>query len=114
MIQQEDIDRYSRLFNSIIIQAIMDAGIKPSKDEQKLEQNLLAEAVSAMDYLFGRDSNIFAHHADLVGSDADQIRELLLYRDHPVNMKNAHITPEKIRILRIRHRWHKNRSLEYV
>lgn len=114
MINQEEIERYSRLFNNIIIQAIQDAGLKPTKDEQKLEQNRMAEAVSAMDYLFGRDSNIFAHHANLVGADADQIRESLLCRDHPVNMKNAHITPDKLRILRIRYRWHQKRGNENV
>jgi hypothetical protein len=110
----EQIERCSNLFNSIIIQAIMDAGMKPTKEEQKLEQNRLADVVSAMEYLFGRDSNIFDHHADLIGSDGKQIRELLLYRDLPIEMRNAHITPEKIRILRIRHRWHKKWRMKNV
>lgn len=114
MSQPEEIEKYSRLFNSIIIQAILDAGMKPSEDEQKLEANLLREATSAMEYLFGCDSDIFEKHANLVGANADHIRNLLLHRDHPVDMKNSQITPEKLRTLRIRYRWHQKRSIGNV
>jgi hypothetical protein len=110
----EEVERYANLFNGIIIQAILDAGIRPNEKEKKDQVNLLPEVISAMDYLFGRDSNIFAHHANLVGANSDQIRESLLYRDHLVNVKNANIMPDKLRILRIRHRWYQNRSFHHV
>jgi len=106
----EEIDRYSRLFSSIIIQAIMDAGIKPNEKEKNDQINRLPEVVSAIEYLFGCDRHVFAHHADLVGADANQIRESLLYRNNPIDMKNAHITLDKLRILRIRYRWHQRRN----
>jgi hypothetical protein len=110
----EQLEKYSNLFNSIIIQAIMDAGMKPSKEEQNKQVNILPEASSAMEYLFGCDSDVFDHHADLIGSDGGQIRELLLYRDLPIEMRNAHITPDKIRVLRARHRWHRRWRMKNV
>ena len=110
----EQIERCSNLFSSIIIQAIMDAGIRPTKEEQQKQINILPEASSAMEYLFGCDSNVFDHHADLIGSDGGQIRELLLYRDLPIEMMNAHITPDRIRVLRVRHRWHRRWRMKNV
>lgn len=110
----EQLEKYSNLFNSIIIQAIMDAGMKPSKEEQNKQVNILPEASSAMEYLFGCDSDVFDHHANLIGSDGGQIRELLLYRDLPIEMRNAHITPDKIRVLRARHRWHRRWRMKNV
>jgi hypothetical protein len=114
MIQQEDIDCYSKLFVAIIVQAVMDAGTKPNEDEKREELNLMPEATSAMEYLFGCDRHVFAHHASLIGADAEQIRESLLNRDQPVTMQHMMVTPDKLRTLRIRYRWHKNRSLEHV
>lgn len=113
MIQQEDVDRYSRLFSSIIIQAVQDAGIKPTKEEQKQGLNLIVDATSAMEYLFGCDRHVFAYHASLIGADAEQIKESLLNRDQPLNMQNTTVTPEKLRILRMRYRWHHNRSVDH-
>jgi hypothetical protein len=106
----EEVEKYANLFNGIIIQAILDAGIRPNEKEKKDQANCLPEVISAMDYLFGKYGKTFELHANLVGANSDQIRESLLYRDHPVNMKNAHITPDKLRILRIRHRWHQRKN----
>ncbi|CAB4139911.1 hypothetical protein UFOVP408_30 [uncultured Caudovirales phage] len=106
MIQQEDVERYSRLFMSIIIQAVQDAGIKPNQDEQRSQCNRIAEVVSAMEYLFGCDSDVFAYHASLIGANSDQIRESLLYRNQSIEINDSIVSPEKLRILRIRHRWH--------
>lgn len=110
----EEVEKYANLFNGIIIQAILDAGIRPNEKEKKDQINLLPEVVSALEYLFGNDGKTFELHASLVGADAKNIRELLLCRDHPVSMKNAQITPDKIRTLRIRHHWHQNRSFNHV
>lgn len=114
MIQQEDVDRYSRLFVAIIVQAVMDAGTKPNEDEKREQINIVPEATSAMEYLFGCDRHVFAHHAALIGADAEQIRESLIHRDQPLTMQHTMVTPDKLRTLRIRYRWHKNRSIEYV
>lgn len=114
MIHQEEIDRHSRLFISIILQAVQDAGTKPTKEEQKQRLNLSANATSAMEYLFGYDSNVFAYHASLIGADAGHIKESLLNRDRPLNIENKIVTPENLRILRIRYRYHQNRSIKYV
>lgn len=105
MIQPEDVDRYSKLFVSIIVLAVQDAGTKPNEDEKKAGSNRIPEAVSAMEYLFGCDRDVFNKHAALIGADADQIREALLYRDQPLDMQGASVSPDKLRVLRIRHRW---------
>ena len=105
MIQPEDVDRYSKLFVSIIVLAVQDAGTKPTEDEKKTGSNRIPEAVSAMEYLFGCDRDVFNKHAALIGADADQIREALLYRDQPLDMQGASVSPDKLRVLRIRHRW---------
>lgn len=104
--QQEDIERYSRLFLAIIIQAVQDAGTKPNEDEQRKKLNIMPEATSAMEYLFGCDRHVFAHHAALIGADSEQIRESLLNRVQPLSMNNAEVSAEKLRTLRIRYRWH--------
>lgn len=110
----EEIDRYSRLFVSIIVQAVLDAGTKPTREEQREGANRLSEAASAMEYLFGRNRGVFATHAALIGADAEQIREALLYRDRPLGMQHAIVPAEKLRILRIRHRWHQKGGVENV
>lgn len=105
MIQQEDVDRYNKLFVSIIVLAVQDAGIKPTQDEKRLMQNMHPDATSAMEYLFGYDSDVFARHASLIGADAEHIRQSLLHRDQPLDMQSASVSPEKLRTLRIRYRW---------
>lgn len=106
MIHQEEIDCYSRLFLGIIIQAVQDAGAKPTKEERLAQSNRLPEATSAMEYLFGCDRHVFAHHAALLGADAEQIRESLLNRVQPLTVCNSEVSAERLRMLRIRYRWH--------
>ena len=106
MINQEEIDCYSRLFLAIIIQAVQDAGTKPNEEEKRKQLNIMPEATSAMEYLFGCDRHVFAHHAALLGADAEQIRESLLNRVQSLKMNSVEVSSEKLRTLRIRHRWH--------
>jgi len=106
VINQEEIDCYSRLFLAIIIQAVQDAGAKPNEQEKRKQLNIVPEAISAMEYLFGYDKHVFAHHAALLGANADQIRESLLNRVQPLTVCNSEVSAEKLRTLRIRHRWH--------
>lgn len=110
MIHQEEIDRYSRLFLGIIVQAVQDAGAKPTKEERHAQTNWLPEATSAIEYLFGCDRNVFAYHAALLGADAGQIRESLLNRVQPLTVHNAEVSIERLRMLRIRYRWHQRRN----
>lgn len=107
MIQPEDVDRYSKLFVAIILQAVQDAGTRPNEDEKKLECNRIPEVVSAFEYLFGCDRDVFNKHAALIGADADQIREALLHRTQSLEMQGASVSPDKLRVLRIRYRWMK-------
>jgi len=110
MIHQEEIDCYSRLFLGIIIQAVQDAGMKPTKEEKATQMNRLSDASSAMEYLFGYDKHVFEHHAALLGADAEQIRDSLLNRVQPLVVCNSEVSAERLRMLRIRHRWHQRRS----
>ena len=110
MIHQEEIDCYSRLFLGIIIQAVQDGGAKPTKDERLSQTNRLSDAKSAMEYLFGCDKHVFAHHAALLGADAEQIRESLLNRVQPLVVCNSEVSAERLRMLRIRHRWYQRRN----
>lgn len=105
MIQQEDVDRYSKLFVSIIVLSVQDAGTKPTQEESRNRQNRHPDVVSALEYLFGYDSDVFAKHAALIGADAEHIRQSLLHRDQPIEMQSASVSPEKLRTLRIRYRW---------
>ncbi len=110
MIHQEEIDCYSRLFLAIIIQAVQDAGMKPTKEERLTQMNRLSDASSAIEYLFGSDRHVFAYHAALLGADADQIRDSLLNRVQPLVVCNSEVSAERLRMLRIRHRWHQRRN----
>jgi len=112
MIQQEDVDRYSKLFVSIIVLAVQDAGIAPTQNEKSRKQNMHPDAVSALEYLFGYDSDVFAKHAALIGADAEHIRRSLLCRDQPLGMQSASVSPEKLRTLRIRYRWMQRSAMD--
>lgn len=104
--QADEIDRHGRLFNAVIILALQDAGAAPTKDEKAACRNLQAKVRSAIEYLFGCDREVFEHHAGLIGADPDHIRERLLSGENSAQMRDAALTTEQIRMLRIRHRWY--------
>lgn len=101
----EHLQPYARLLSAVIVLAVQDAGAKPTKEEQRTESNRLADTVSAFEYLFGVDRDVFETHAHVLGADPDQIREALLSPDRGMILRGASVSPERLRTLRIRHRW---------
>jgi len=102
----DEIDRYSRLYRAVILLALQDAGAPPTREEKASCRNLRIETCSAIEYLFGCDRAVFDSHASLIGADPDQIRERLLSGEDSGAMRDAVLTPDRVRTLRIRHRWY--------
>ena len=106
MTVSDEIDRYGRLYRAVILLALQDAGAPPTREEKSACRNLQTKVRSAIEYLFGCDREVFDHHAHLIGADPDQIRERLLSGENSAQMRDAALTPERMRTLRIRHRWY--------
>jgi len=95
----------AQLLSAVIAQAIRDACIKPTEKEQKAKRNIDTEASDAIRFLFGKNS-VFQAYAQLIGADAEQIRNALLNRaEDTISATKKQFGDQERRILRARVEW---------
>ncbi len=101
----------ARLLATVITHAISDASTPPNREEKKENRNLNADALAAIDFLFGEDC-VFPLYADLIGSSAESIRHALInVRQLPALNTRVTFREEDQRILLARVRWHRINGL---
>lgn len=97
----ESTAKCARLIAAVIAQAIQDACIKPSVEEQKSEQNINSDARDAIDWLFDESQIVFTVYCRLIGANALTIRQALL----EPGPENAFYSSMHRRIIRARFAW---------
>ena len=101
----EDDARCARLLAAIIGSAIQDASDPPSNEEVKKQRNICKAPCAAIHWLFDKAS-VFPLYCQLIGLEADAIRNALLERDSmPDSAADKIFKPSQRRAIRMRYRW---------